>query len=136
MWPPDIPRPDPSPDSPAAKAGDEAAARMQADPEAEVARYRQAMSDAIDRHAWSTAEAIEREMHTAALALGENGRIASPRALCLALHIERHVYDDVVRRYRTGVARGRPRPNTPTDKMLRALELSGDARFRAPGVAA
>lgn len=79
---------------------------------------------------WKAAERQEAHMYRAAMALRDNGRIASAEALCLALGVDRTVYDDVLRRYADDRGGGTPRsPDSDTSRMLTALVGSGDIRF-------
>ena len=78
---------------------------------------------------WDAARAAEERMFRAAIVL-RDGRIASPKALCLALGARRYTYEDVCKRYSRGRAgTARPRRGTITEKMLVPLEQSGDERF-------
>ena len=127
-WPPDIPRPAPSPDSPAAKPPEPVADPL-AVTLAELELLDQAMLagdlEAMKRH--------KRRMWNAALTLRENGRIASVEALCRAVGgVERTTYDDVVRRYadgRSDAGKSPRRPDSPTGQVLGALIAAGDVRF-------
>ena len=79
---------------------------------------------------WDAARRHEARKFRAAMALRDDGRIASVEAVCLALGVPRTVYDDVVRRYSDGRGGTKPRnPDSDTGRMLRALVMSGDARF-------
>lgn len=66
-----------------------------------------------------------------ALALGPNGRLRSPAALCKALRIGRATYDYVIRRYADGRDRADafPQRNTWSRRLLEHLVASGDTRF-------
>ena len=66
-----------------------------------------------------------------AMALGDNGWLRSPAALCRALRIRRATYDYVVRRYADGGDRADafPQRDTWTRRLLDHLVASGDARF-------
>ena len=66
-----------------------------------------------------------------ALALGPNGRLRSPAALCKALRIGRATYDYVIRRYADGRDRADvfPQRNTWSRRLLEYLVASGDTRF-------
>ena len=66
-----------------------------------------------------------------ALALGPNGCLQSPAALCNALRIERSTYDYVIRRYADGRDRADafPQRNTWSRRLLGCLVASGDIRF-------
>lgn len=123
-WPADVPRPDPSPDSPAAETP--------ADPlAAVVAEY-----DLMDRAELAGDEAAAKRhrdrMTRFAMTLGPDGWIASPKAVCHALGVRRHVYDDVVRRFADGRAGGKvPRdPWSDTGRVHALLVASGDGRFQ------
>ena len=116
-WPIDIPRPEPAPDSPAAA---HFAPSTLADD----------CLGAVRRSAWQAVRRAEGEMIAAAMRLGPSGRIASPAAFCRALGVRRHVYDDVVRRYRDEIGAGRwPRAGNGCDRVLSALAAAGDVRF-------
>ena len=124
-WPIDIPRPAPSPDSPAARPPEPVT-----DPLAETLAEYELADDAIvagDREAYAR---HERRMWRAALTLREDGRIASVEALCKAVGVEIHTYDYVVRRFADGRPGRQPR-NRASDsaRMLQALVRSGDVRF-------
>lgn len=124
-WPIDIPRPAPSPDSPAAQppepVADPLATTLQ-----EIELFHQA-SAAGDPQA---AALHDRRMWAAALTLRADGRIASVEALCKAVGVERTTYDDVVRRYADGRGGRQPRSlNSDTARTLRRLVQSGDVRF-------
>ena len=121
-WPPEIPRPAPSPDVPLHRV-------RPADLVGTVQCALDRRLAAVDAGDWEAAKRAEREAYATAGALKEDGEIASPTALCLALHVERHSYDDVVRRYGRG---HRPRlrgEQSDTARVLRFLEAAGDRRF-------
>lgn len=132
-WPADIPRPAPAPDSPAAVAEAEELEALAADPVGAVKRETELMMDLI-KHSGNGFDiaafaAAEQRKFKAGLML-RDGRIACPNALCLAIGVRRHIYDDVIRRYANGRAgRKRPRKDSETERMLIALEGSGDERF-------
>ena len=65
------------------------------------------------------------------MALGANGRLRSPTALCKALRIRRSTYDYVIRRYADARDRADafPQRNTWSRRLLEVLVASGDARF-------
>ena len=65
------------------------------------------------------------------MALGANGRLRSPNALCKALRIRRATYDYVIRRYADGRDRADafPQRNTWSRRLLEYLLASGDVRF-------
>ena len=131
-WPADIPRPEPTTDSPAAKAATEALDRTCDDPVTAVTAARRTMTDAAFADDWNAAEAAEQVMLTAATTL-RDGRIASVTALCLALGVNRDRYEYVLKHYRRDRANGkRPRAKTDNAKVLRALEIAGDERFSRP----
>ncbi len=136
VWPPDIPRPTPSPDSPAARSESQAPETQIADPVAAVLDLRRRATDATggDAPDWAEAARCQAEMMRIALRLDPaTGRLASPAALCATLGgIPRHAYDDVVRRYagRPGLQPRRGRwGQTPTARLVEALRQSGDVRF-------
>lgn len=66
-----------------------------------------------------------------ALALGPNGWLRSPAALCKALRVGRATYDYVIRRYADGRDRADafPQRNTWSRLLLEHLVASGDTRF-------
>ena len=68
-----------------------------------------------------------------AAALAPSGRIASPRRLCDALHIEMSAWENVLRHYADGRPRDRawPRRHSSSARLLRVAVASGDRRFRA-----
>lgn len=142
-WPPDIPRPAPSPGSPAATPPEPASdPSAPTNPIAAVEAAQERLEAAMfsgERMDVAAAHAIEREMFAVACRLGPDGRLASPGALCRALSVPRYVYDDVVRRYRDSAATGsRPRSGSRCAKVLAALVAAGDVRFarRRPRAAA
>lgn len=139
-WPAGIPRPDPTPDPeredrpgpwqrPARAAGPSGA------PSAVLAATRAAIERHVDLLGadpvdWPAVERAEAEKFAAALALRDDGQVAAPDAVCLALGVSRDVYQDVVRRYADEARnRKRPRRGSQADRMLTALVVSGDARF-------
>ena len=127
-WPIDIPRPEPAPDSPA--AAHFAPSTLADDCLGVVAAARRRLHAAVRRSAWQAVRRAEGEMIAAAMRLGPSGRIASPAAFCRALGVRRHVYDDVVRRYRDEIGAGRwPRAGNGCDRVLSALAAAGDVRF-------
>ena len=134
-WPADIPRPAPSPDSPAARETAPPAANGVGETAVETVAACRAQLDALSMGDLAEAARIEARMFKAATALGGDGRIASPRALCAAMQVPRQVYDAVVRRYAGG---GRPRPphngapGTRVYRMWLLLVSSGDERFADP----
>lgn len=138
-WPPEIPRPAPSPDSPVARAEAEVLERAAADPVAAVHALSERIVDLMgeDRVDWAQCKRLEERKLKIALML-RDGQIASPNALCLAIGEQRYVYDDVVRRYANGRAgRSRPRPGSSVERLLIALKGAGDERFiNNPGRAA
>ena len=134
LWPPDIPRPAPTqPEAPARPAT--------APPPASRAAVRLAVMEARARQGaafaaedWPAAERHEMAAIQAGLTLNTHGRILDPTALCAALNIHRHVYDDCVRRYAGHPERRprAPRPGgrpSPTWRLLNALRTAGDRRF-------
>ncbi len=66
-----------------------------------------------------------------AMALGPEGRLRSPAALCRALRIRRTTYDYVMRRYADGRDRADeyPQRGTWSRRLLDHLVASGDVRF-------
>ena len=144
-WPSDIPRPDPSPDSPAAEAASISISTPETeitDPLAAVEAAMERQGAAMDRADWDAARAAGAEVLAAGGVLGDDGQIACPEALCLALGISRSTYQHVIAQYANGGPRegdeprrlapsalGLPRQST-TERMLRALVVAGDARFR------
>ena len=127
-WPVDIARPETSSDS-------EAVALLGSHAEVDdllgmVKEARRRMFAAVQRGDWGAARRAERDMLAAGMRLGPSGQIASPAAFCRALGVRRHVYDDVVRRYRDEAGAGRwPRPGNRCDRVLTALVSAGDVRF-------
>jgi len=124
-WPGDVPRPTPSPDSPAGRPEP-----PPDDPVAAVREEHEKVDAAMLADDWDAVYRHEDRELRAGMTLGADGRIASVEALCLALGVARDVYQDVVRRYADGRGGGRPRsPDSDTGRTLRALAMSGDARF-------
>lgn len=137
-WPSDIPRPEPTPGSPAIHAL-ASPLSPEGDPVALVEAARERRSAAMEASDWGAAERANLEALTTGTRLGPDGRIASPAALCKALGVERQLYRDVLRHYQDGRGTGRrPRKGTVTERMFDALVLSGDVRFasRRPRAAA
>lgn len=125
-WPAGIGRPEPTPGSPAVAApapGTDPAAVLSAVRSC-LAR-REALLDAEEMPSAAEFAAVDDEMLRAATALGPDGRIASPRALCEALKVPRHVYDGVLRRLREG----RPAPGRGRARAVwTCLRNAGDVR--------
>ena len=135
-WPPDIPRPTPAPDSPAAQAaaGPPPPGDADTNPVAAVKALADRVTDLMggDPVDWDAVARTEQQKLTVALRLRADGQIASPSAVCLALGAPRYVYDDVVRRYHDSMNnRRRPRRGSQTERMLTALAGAGDIRFRS-----
>ena len=146
-WPTDVPRPNPATGSLSAGGvkgraiGTEPSVNpppnsqkggAAADPVVLVRAARGRRSAAIEAGDRAGAERAQHDAVTAAIRLGDNGEIASPNALCLALGLEerRYVYDDTVRRYRDGVGKSRrPRSGSACGKVLALLIAAGDTRF-------
>lgn len=147
-WPADLSRPDPSPDFPTAQGATPSVSQAleyrsgiaPADLVAAVRAARERSVDAMgDAHRdpdFAAQNRAQAEMMAAAYTLGPDGRIASPEALCLALDVERHVYDNVARSYADGGPREHKRPKkrrglfpSDTERMFTALVASGDVRF-------
>ena len=127
-WPRDIERPEPAPGSRAAAifgplaAGGASVAAL----EGTERRRDDDASDGIRL----AARRAESARVGAGMRIGPSGRIACPMAICQALGVRRHVYDDVVRRYRDETGAGRsPRAGSKCDCMLTALIAAGDVRF-------
>ncbi len=86
---------------------------------------------------WDAAWAAEGEALAAGMALGRDGRIASPRALCRALGVERHVYDGVIRMYADGRPGAGRQPRalrgglSSAGRVFEVLVASGDRRFES-----
>ncbi len=125
-WPPGIERPAPAPGSPAA-----APPVPDADPSAVLAETRERLArldrllDDPDTPADDLQAALDGAVR-AATALGPDGEVLSPRALCEALKVPRHVYDGVARRQREG----RPPPGRGKARAVWAcLRNAGDVRF-------
>lgn len=123
-WPPGIARPEPTPGSPAA------AGLRDASPAAVLAAVRECLareSALLDDPDFdlNAVQAAQAEMARAALTLGPDGRIASPRALCEAVKVPRHAYDGVVRR----LAAGLPPPRRGAARTVwMCLRQAGDVR--------
>ena len=126
-WPADIPRPAPSPDSPAARPPEPVD-----DPLAATVAALEDVDAAMLADDWDAARRHEDRMFAAALTLRPDGCLASVEALCRALRVRRTVVDDVVRRYADGRGGGRPRSQkSDTARVLAALVQSGDVRFQS-----
>ena len=128
-WPPDIPRPSPSPGAPAARPEGAAPDAPAEGPVAYVRACRDRRLDRIDAGDWEGAKAIQLDMMRVAERLRADGRIACPMALAVALGVPRKVVDDTIRRYRDGRDGGAPRRRSRYDDALAALARSGDVRF-------
>ena len=124
-WPADIPRPRPTPPpEPQAPPVD--------DPAAILRTVRAASDRALAAAGVGNLEAWERDDALAlrvAATLRDDGTVACPAALCAALRVPRHVYDDAVRRYVGRPDRQPRRPKSPTGRMVAALRAAGDRRF-------
>ena len=127
-WPSDLPRPEFSDEqTPSATFG-----LSPADLVAKVEDAKDAMLASMTADPPDMEEFVRREteMLRAALTLRADGRIASVKAVCLALNSTPNVYDTVVRRYADGRGGRQPRdPKSHTGRMLAALVASGDVRF-------
>ena len=153
-WPADIRRPSPAPDSPAAQAAaaapehpgvqvhEQAAATPAVtadDPIKAIWALNERINTLMDAATrgegidWPAVTAAKTEMLEMAMRLREDGQIASPIALCLALGVERRVYDDVVHLYAGGRSGGkRPRgEDTDRRRVFETLIDAGDVRFAA-----
>ena len=135
LWPEDIERPEPGPDSPAAKSVQEGSLYRNEGAGASVSellKYRRAL---LDKEDYAQAAAVQEAAIVAASVLGADGRIACPNDLCAALDVPRHAYDQVIRNYADGKPRQRLSPRArrfgPSDsqRILRALTDVGDVRF-------
>ena len=128
QWPADIPRPEPSPGSPAASPPP---ANGAGDPVAAVKAAAKRMSDAVLTNDFPAMHRAEREKLSIAMQLGPDGQIASTQALCLALGVHRDVCDRVVADYADGRSRAKrtPRKGSRVARMLTALVAAGDRRF-------
>ena len=127
-WPADIARPECASGSPAAALMGPPATPDDLRGAVKVAKRR--MFAAVRRGDWQGARRAESEMLAAGMRLGPSGQIASPAALCRALGVRRHVYDDVVRRYRDEIGADRwPRAGNHCERVLTALTSAGDVRF-------
>lgn len=127
-WPADIHRPHPTPGSAACPA--DARAALEA-----VRAARAGVGPAAMREDWAAAEACDREAFRLAATLGADGQVLSPAALCEALSVPRHTYDDVVHRYGAGGTRCGCAPRDRKSDVGRTLALlrgSGDVRFAPP----
>lgn len=76
---------------------------------------------------WEAAAVAAADAIWAGAALRRDGRLASPDALCLALGLDREVYDYCRDRRRDEA--WLPRRGMPAETMLAALGASGDVRF-------
>ena len=123
-WPMGIPRPEPTPGSPAA-----APAPGGLSPDEVLSAVRDCLareSALLDDPDFSldAVQAVQAEMAAAALTLGPDGEIASGAALCEALKVPRQAYHDVIRTVRRG---GRPKSGN-AKRIHDALLRAGDAR--------
>ena len=102
-----------------------------AHPMAGVRAAQQAMRAAADAGDEDAVRRARSRMFAAAMRLRRDGRLASPDALCRALGVHRHVYDDVVLHRRGSYYDHHPRPpaDSPEGRVLLALEGAGDVRF-------
>lgn len=148
-WPASIPRPTPTRDTAAAPTPkpdpllSPAAARAtvpapvprsEVDPVAGIRILNRRRVAALEANNWTAM----REAEQAAIEAGSmldpaTGRVACPKALCLALGVPRSVYDDVVRRYAGDRRDDRPprraRRGSRAERVLLALRAAGDRRF-------
>ena len=138
-WPADIPRPALSPPNPSAPPADETAAPPTPGAAATRKAIRETVAAARERRDAAAqagdVDAIRRhneEAIVAALTLNGNGQLADPEALCAALGVRRHVYDDVRRRYAGHPERQPRNSKEAVGRMVAALRLSGDRRFINP----
>ena len=136
-WPAGIPRPDPARDPLGAQTAAEPAPPADEPVHAvralldRIHKLRDpAISETVD---WQAVTAAQAEMLQVAMRLRDDGQIASPNALCLALGVERRVYDDVAHLYAGGRSGGkRPRgEDTDRRRVFDALIDAGDVRFAA-----
>ena len=119
-WPEELQRPAPGPEAPAEAADPLQAVRAAHERVAAAA----ASGDSMALHA------AEEAALKAGSTLRADGRIASPVALCEALHVSRDIYYDVVRRFAgTRGARRHTRTGSASERVLGALVASGDTRF-------
>lgn len=96
-------------------------------------RYAAMTAEPADHEAAAAAEA---DAIWAGAALRRDGRLASPDALCLALGMDRQVYDYCRDHYlRLGDKAGLPRRGMAAETMLAVLGASGDVRFAGLPVA-
>ena len=135
LWPADIERPEPGPDSPAAKSVQEGSLYRNEGAGASVSellKYRRAL---LDKEDYDKAAAVQEAAIVVASVLGADGLIACPNDLCAALDVPRHAYDQVIRSYADGKPRQRRSPRSrrfgPSDseRILCALTDVGDVRF-------
>ena len=126
-WPTDIARP--------RSVSDSVAAALMGRPTSPhdllgaVKEAKRRMFASVQRGDWQAARRAESDMLAAGMRIGPSGQIASPAALCRALGVRRHVYDDVIRRYRDETGAGRwPREGNHY-RVLAALISAEDARF-------
>ena len=118
-WPADIPRPTPAPPP--------------GDPVEVVRGLREQRLDLTDpkqhdRVNWDAVQNVTLLMMVTATQLDAKGHISSPKALCLALGVDRDVYDKTVYRY-AGQGGKRPAAGSDTERVLDALVDAGDVRF-------
>ena len=133
-WPADTYRPGPTSDSPAAQAKPPAGDSVKA-VQALIERVNTLMDAAAHDEGidWPAVTAAKTEMLEVAMRLRDDGQIASPIVLCLALGVERRVYDDVVHLYAGGRS-GSKRPrgeDTDRRRVFDVLIDAGDVRFAA-----
>ena len=123
-WPHELPRPEPTPGAPAdAPTGG-------TDPVQAVRLAREGAATAVATGDSTGLRDAEAAALKAGSVLREDGRIASPAALCEALQVSRDVYYDVVRRFAGARgARRQTRSGSDSHRLLSALVASGDARF-------
>ena len=132
-WPAGIPRPEPHGAQAAAEPAPPADDSVHA-VRALLDRIHTLRDPATDETVdWQAVTAAQVEMLQVAMRLRADGQIASPNALCLALGVERRVYDDVAHHYASGRSDGkRPRgEDTDRRRVFDALIDAGDVRFAA-----
>ena len=135
-WPADIPRPEPAPESPAARSMAGPSPVTPTVTYAEAKRLSEAAMKALD-DAWDEEydgdkiDRLERAAKAAARLLNNKGQIACPDAFCRKERVKRQDYDAVIRRYADGRLRQKELPqfNTSALVIFYALVDAGDVRF-------
>ncbi len=137
-WPAEIPRPEPLPDSPAATAAAAPTLAEQwhsataAQIEAELARLEDGVDAAMMCSDHAAAIAGRQRSIDVATAVGPDGKVISPKAICRVLGAQLDQFYDVVRQFADGAAgeHKTPRRQSLRYRMLELLVLgSNDCRF-------